>query len=111
MKTDYHLYVSWFGVVQDIIERAEKFPKSVRFTLADRMINLSFDVMELIVEAIYTKDRALLLKKANLQVEKLRIYVRLSFERRFLSVNQYEFLSERMEEAGRMVGGWIKKDA
>ncbi len=111
MKSDYPLYVVWFGVVQSIIERAESFPKSARFTLAERMIVLSFDVMDLIVEAIYTRERRSLLQRANLQLEKLRIYVRLSFERKFLSFKQYESLAERMEEAGRMVGGWMRSDA
>ena len=57
MRQDYPLYVAWFSLLGEIIEKVEKFPRSVRFTLSDRIVNLGFDIMELIIEAIYRKER------------------------------------------------------
>lgn len=111
MRQDYPLYVAWYSLLGDLIDRAEKFPRTARFTLADRMVNAGLDIIELIVESIYTRDREDLLQRANLRMELLRVYVRLACDRKFISLRQYEYLSERIDEAGRMVGGWIKSDA
>ena len=64
--------------------------------------------MELIVEAIYTKDRRPILNRINLILEKQRVLFRMSHDRRFISTSQYEHVSRAIEEAGRMVGGWKK---
>jgi len=108
MKEEYPLFVKWQEILNYLLDKVEKFPRNVRFTVSDRMINLGFDIMEAIVEGIYTRSRTDILRRANLYMEKLRIYVRICLERRYLSVRQYEYLSENILQAGRMLGGWIK---
>ena len=104
----YPVFVKWYKLQNYIIDRVEKYPKSVRFTLSDRIITLAFDVTEKIIEAIYTKQRSYILRDANLYIEKLRIYIRLSSDRKYISLKQYKYLSEQIDEVGRMIGGWIK---
>jgi len=91
------------------MDRCEKFPKSVRFSFTGRILNLSLDILELVIEAIYTKERSYILRKINLYIEKLRVFFRLSFNRKYLSLNQYEFISKELNEFGRMIGGWAKQ--
>jgi hypothetical protein len=55
MKEDYPLFVKWFEATDWILDTVEKFPKSVRFTVSGRIANMALDVMEGIIEAIYTK--------------------------------------------------------
>jgi len=109
MKEDYPLFVKWVDATDWILDTVEKFPKSVRFTLSGRIGNLTLDVMEGIIEAIYTKERAYILKQINLYIEKLRVLFRISHKRQYISGKQYEYVSELLNEAGRMVGGWKKK--
>jgi hypothetical protein len=108
MKEKYPLFVAWFDFILTLLGHIERFPKSVRFSLSDRMINLSLETMELIIGAIYTRERRHILRKINLNLEVMRIYIRLSHEKRYISTGQYEFLTERIEAAGRMIGGWAK---
>lgn len=108
MREDYPVFVQWYKLTNYIIDRVEKFPKSVRFSLSDRIITLVFDIMEKIIEAIYTKQRTHILKDANLYIEKLRIYIRLSSDRKYISLKQYNYLSEQIDETGKMIGGWGK---
>ena len=56
----------------------EKFPKSQKFLMADRIESLLLDVMELIIQAVYTRDKAQMLRAANLKIEILRHLIRLS---------------------------------
>ena len=109
MKEDYPVFVKWSDATDWILDTVEKFPKSVRFTIAGRIGNMTLDVMEGIIEAIYTKDRSRILEKLNLHLEKLRVMFRISFNRKYISKNQYEHISEMLDETGRMLGGWRKR--
>ena len=108
MKEDYPVFVKWSDATDWILDTVEKFPKSVRFTISTRISNITLDIMEGIIEAIYTKDRSYILERLNLYIEKLRVMFRISYKRRYISMNQYEFISEVLNETGKMIGGWKK---
>ena len=108
MKEDYPIFTKWYKILNYIIDKVEKYPKNVRFTISDRIINLSFDIMESIIDSIYSKNRSHILDDINLYMEKLRIYIRISKDRKYLSLKQYEYLSDEINEIGSMVGGWKK---
>ncbi len=106
---DYPLFVHWYKTLNWILDSAERLPKKVRFSLASRIIDLSLEILEWIIEAIYQKDRRSTLKKVNLNLEKLRGLFRCCFERQYLSIRQYEYISRALNEAGKMTGGWLKQ--
>ncbi len=106
----YPVFDKWITILDWILDRVEKFPKSVRFTLSTRIVNISLDILESIVEAIYTKKRSYILRRINLYIEKLRVLFRICFKRRYISTNQYEFISSEIMEFGKMIGGWIKHE-
>lgn len=108
MKEDYPLFVKWYDLMNYLIDRVEKFPRNVRFTVSDRIFNLVLDISDLIVEAIYTKERKNILKSINLNIERLRIYIRLCHDRKYISTKQLAFITENVNEVGKMVGGWNK---
>ncbi len=91
-----------------IIPQLEKFPKSQRYLLGDRIETRLLDIMELIIEAIYTKNKTALLKEANLKIEQLRYLIRLVMDLKYLSINRYEHVSKCLNEIGSEIGGWIK---
>lgn len=108
MNDDYPLFKKWYSILDWIMDKCEKFPKNVRFTLSSRIINLSLEVMEKIIEAIYRKNRSYILLDINLYIEKIRIFFRIGYDRKYISISQYEFISSEINEFGKMVGGWIK---
>lgn len=91
-----------------LVPTLEKFPKSQKFLLADRIQVLALDVLEGLVEATYTKNAVPLLRTANLRLEKLRFLFRLSHDLHLLDPRRYEFAARAVDEIGRLVGGWIK---
>ena len=105
------LFVLWEQALRDILARTEKFPKRVRFTLSSRIDNLALDVLEKIVEARYTKDKSAVLRQANLDLEKLRVLLRISHDERHLDHKGFEHVARNIDEAGRMIGGWIRSRA
>ena len=91
-----------------LVPTIEKFPRSQKFMLGDRIQTTALDVLERIIEATYTKARAKSLNAANLGIEKLRILFRLATELRVLDLRRYEFAARSLDEVGRLGGGWIK---
>jgi hypothetical protein len=106
---DLPIFVVWMDFVKWLFPVTEKLPRRVRFSLADRMNNLSLDVVEDLVEARYAKKKVTTLKRANLRLEKLRILLRLCHDFRYVSYNTYEHGLRAINEAGRMMGGWIRE--
>jgi len=67
-----------------LIPALNNFPKSQKFVLGDRIQNLAQDILELLIEANYSRDRRGHLARANLSLEKLRYFIRLAVEMHYL---------------------------
>jgi hypothetical protein len=106
--TDYPLFEHWYRTMDWILDRCDRMPKHIRFTVSGRMVALSIEIAEWIAEAVYTKERQQLLSGVNKNLEKLRLYFRLCKDRRYISLSQYEYISREINQAGKMCGGWLK---
>ena len=87
-----------------------KFPKSEKYTMAQKIENTSLDFLESIIESNNDFDKKKSLRRAIVELDKLRIYFRLSKDLQFISFSQYEYGSKLINEIGRMLGGWYKKN-
>ena len=99
-----------YDLLKTAIPMLNKLPRNFKFTLGDRMQNSISDLLELVIEAVYTQpeNKLPLLFKINILLEKLRHYFRLCFDLGLYSSLVYHQYAERIDEIGRMVGGWIK---
>ena len=109
MDDELPIFVKWFETISWLCVVVEKFPKRVRGTLSDRILNLALDIFEDFVEARYTKFKAPILKRANLRLEKLRLLLRVCHEQKILPHQSYKHGAYRINEVGQMLGGWIKQ--
>ena len=85
-----------------------RFRGTCDFVLGDRMLNTAYGVPDVLIEARYNSARGPLLARANIMLEQLRFQIRLAVEVKLFSTRQYEFLAEKVQNIGRMVGGWAK---
>ena len=91
-----------------LLPKVETFPRSYRFSVGDRLVGSGLDLLMILVQCAYTTDKASLLQAASLKANCLRYLLRLAKDLHLLSLDSYGFSAERMEEIGRMVGGWQK---
>lgn len=99
------------GFVRWLIPTLEKFPRTQKFLLGDRIQTAALDVLERLIEATYDRDRANALRAANIGVEKLRHLIRLAFDLRYLDERRYEFAARELDALGRQIGAWKKAHA
>lgn len=84
-EPDAPAFVAYYEMLGWILGRIEKFPKSARFVLGQRLANHAVDVLELIVAAVYSKKRVEHLGEANLKLQTVRILLRLCHDRKLLA--------------------------
>lgn len=109
-RENYSIFQFWYQNLDWILDKCEKLPRNARFTLARRIADESIDIIELLTEAIYSPRKAKRpkLHRVNMKLEKLRVFFRICHDRKYISTKQYLYISERIDETGRMLGGWMK---
>lgn len=98
-----------YDVLKWLIPQIAKFPRSHKFTLGDRITNLALDVLMVLVEAQYIRHKVELLRQANRKLEQLRYLLRLCKDLELFSMKRYEYISREINEAGKLIGGWVKQ--
>jgi hypothetical protein len=88
--------------------RLRLLPHNHRFTLGERIERRLYDLLETLIQARYTRQRAELLRQANLTLEVLRCQVRLAHDLRCLRTNSDEHASRELHAIGAMLGCWLK---
>jgi len=89
-----------------LFPKVEKFPRSFRFSVGDRAVTLGLDLLQSLVEAAYSAEKGELLQTANRRANALRYVMPLAKDLRLLAIDSYAFAAGRLEEIGRMIGGW-----
>ena len=109
-RTQSPIFVKTYDFLLWLIPLTLKYPKSQRFLLAEKTSKIALDFYDLILEGALaqTKDMGFF-DNADLSLNKIRLYLRLSFDLHCLSMSQYEFASKSLDEIGRLLGGWKSK--
>jgi hypothetical protein len=99
---DCHDLLRWFIPILD------KFPRTRRFTLGERLENGLLDMLADLVEAAYSRQKRPLLASASRRLEIIRHLWRLAYELKVISPSRYQHGAQLMNELGRQIGGWLR---
>ena len=84
------------------------FPKSYKFLLGERIESKILDLLDNLLAAYYSKEREQFLRQASLEVEQVRFLFRLVKDLGLVNLEKYKNASEKIDEIGKMIGGWLK---
>ena len=76
--------------------------------MADRIERILLDIMEMLIESVYSKERRAVLIKVNLKLDVLRYMMRIAKDMKYVNINSYDYFCQSVLEIGRMAGGWMK---
>ncbi len=99
---DCHELIIWF------IPKLDNFPQKRRFTLGVQIENRLLQLLQLLVDAAFAKNKKERLYKANQTLDMIRHLWRLAFELKNISNKEYEYGAKRTLELGQQIGGWLK---
>lgn len=98
LKTAYQL---WFGYLSTI-------PKTHRYSLGSRIDALLIETIEAVSAASFTprQDKLPHVQVAVRKLDTVKVLLLILWETKSLDNKKYLALSEKLEEMGRMLGGW-----
>jgi hypothetical protein len=91
-----------------LLPKVEKFSRSYRFTVGERLSAAGLDVLLLLVEAAYATRKQEMLHESTRKINSVRYLLRLAKDLKLLTLDSHTYALERLDEIGRMVGGWRK---
>ena len=106
MKTRPPIYTRYYDLLGWLLDRTAGFPKNMRFGLVQKIESIALTLLDQFVEAIYSRERGRMYGVVNINLEKLRVFLRLSHDRRVLSAEQLRYAVGEIDEIGRMWHGW-----
>ena len=108
---DIPIFHQTYALYKLIDSLSASIPKNKRYTLWARCEKSALAVLEgIITSGHYFESKELLvtLKNMSIELDMLKIFIRLSNETRCIDSKQYLEIETRVLSIGKMLGGWIK---
>lgn len=105
------LFVRTHDFLLWLLPQVQKFPRTYRFTLSERIQRQGMEFQDCIVSAGKSKaeERRAWLAKADILLEQLRFWLRFARDLELFTLGQYEHAARMLVEMGRLLGAWIKQ--
>jgi hypothetical protein len=85
-----------------------KFPKNQRFVLGQKIENTLIAILEIVITINLSKPTVNYFRRLDIEIQKLKIFIRLAKDLKFISIKKYEYLEKKVIEVGKITGGWKK---
>jgi hypothetical protein len=102
------IFTKTYDLLVWLVPATTKFPREHRFVMAKAVQETVLRFQEHLIEAGLTQDkgRQRALAQADVDLTKLRFYLRLCQDLGLITPRQYRHGAEMVTEVGRLLGGW-----
>jgi hypothetical protein len=98
-----------YDLIRWYIPILDRLPRQHRFNLGARLGTGLYDLLESLLAARYSRDKAEQLQAINIRLEILRYQTRLLYDFDLIDTKKLEFISHALNNIGTDLGGWIKQ--
>ena len=103
------LFQKHYDLMLYAIPISNRFPASQRYVLGQQIQNCMLEIAGLIVRANKSQQyRKARIFDIDTELEKLRLLLRLAKDLGFMSIKKYGIHAGKVDEIGKIVGGWIR---
>lgn len=103
------IFTRTYDLLQWLLPHTSGWPRRYRFTLTQELVRAALRFQERILEASLTDETSRRLEQADVELQKVRLYLRLGYDLQLLSTGQYAHASELIGHVGRLLGAWRGK--
>ena len=105
---DIPLFARLYDFYKSLSQFILLFPKARRYTLGQKLENLTLEIIEQVIKAGTSsrREKLLYINTAIISLDLLKILIRLAKDIKCLDNKKYLQLQESLQEIGRMLGGW-----
>lgn len=108
---DLLIYKEYITLILYTEEITIKYPKVEKYSLVATIKNTTYDGIKEIIMAYnsYLKEEKLEhLKKLDSNLKFLKVLIRVSYKRKFISNKNYTAWAKKITNIGNLLGGWLK---
>ena len=111
VESELLIYQKYIDLVEYGYNLLKKYPKSEKYGLTSEMRKSMFETIRLILYANKIANRGIRLQtinKIDAEISSQKFFVRFSYKNKYISHSNYFEWSKRLDEIGKIIGGWIK---
>ena len=105
------IFTKTYDLLQWLLPHTATWPRHYRFTLTQELSRAALRFQERLLEATLTGDTTKRLEQADVELAKVRLYLRLGYDLQCLNAGQYAHASAMIGQIGRLLGAWRSKRA
>lgn len=105
---DLVVYQKTYDMIEYGYQALKQFPRSEKYTFAAEIKNTMIKILRLIIKTNKNYYKKTTMKKLDTELELLRSYIRLARDLEFLPFKKYGIWAKKLEEIGKLIGGWLK---
>ena len=105
---DIPIFTKLYEFYKTLTSAITSFPKTKRYTLGQKLDNVTLDIFELLLSIPVSHDKTSTLQEISIKIDLLKILLRLSRDSLAVNDKTYLQLESLLQEIGRMLGGWIR---
>lgn len=105
------IYQKYIDLIEYSYNLLIKYPKHEKYALVSEIRNTMYNSLRYILYANKLTDkysRIGILNKLDAEIALMSFFIRYSYKCRYISSNNYYTWSKKIEEIGKILGGWIK---
>jgi hypothetical protein len=103
------IFARTYDLLRWLLPHTQNWPRAYRFTLTQELVRSALRFQERLLEATMTSDTERRLEQAEIELAKVRLYLRLGYDLKTLSADQYAHVSNIIGHIGRLLGAWRAK--
>lgn len=110
MSEEMVIFTRTYDFISWLLPITQNFPRSQRFLVTQRLQGAVLNFQELLIEANAERGASRIekLRSADVELRKVRLYLRLSQKWDWIKEGQYHHASTMVAEIGKLLGGWKK---
>ena len=105
------IYQKYVDLIEYSYNLLVKYPKYEKYALVSEIRRTMYNSLRYILYANKISDkysRISILGKLDAEIAMMGFFVRFSYKNKYINTNNYYTWSKKIEEIGRILGGWIK---
>jgi len=110
MSSDVPIIQKVYDFYREFYQLIPQMPKQDRHTVGQKIQNTCLDLLENLIYASRTdrKNKLGFLEQSAAKLDLLKLLLRLVEDVKAIPTKKYLILSEKLQEIGKMLGGWIR---
>lgn len=104
------IYLKFYQFIKFLYGMVGNFPKQYKYTLGESILNLSWNCMDMVLDANFlpNEKKYQKIKELSNTFDKLKIRIRMIQELNLISEGQFAHIQTcYAKETGEMIGGWL----